>query len=268
MTSASPHFQRVVTGTALAALLTVGLAMGGWVLLIMVVAVASLALLEFYTMFWPGNARLPLKAAGMALGAAVLAAGHMDRPWMVLGCVAAAFLVGAVGFLLTWGNGEDDCRFTEGQVLAAGILYVPVLLLPALHFNRWEQLVVVLAAVISDTGAYFIGTWFGKARIWPRVSPKKSWAGSLGGLTLCVLATTGVGVAAGTAPWWAFALLGGLLNVASQLGDFFESALKRTLGVKDSGALLPGHGGLLDRIDSLLFVVPAYAALDSVFPFF
>ncbi len=61
---------------------------------------------------------------------------------------------------------------------------------------------------------------------------------------------------------------GRLLNVASQLGDFFESALKRTLGVKDSGALLPGHGGLLDRIDSLLFVVPAYAALDSVFPFF
>ncbi len=268
MTPASPHFQRVVTGTALAALLTVGLAIGGWVLLIMVVAVASLALLEFYTMFWPGNARLPLKAAGMALGAAVLAAGHMDRPWMVLGCVAAAFLVGAVGFLLGWGNGDDDCRFTEGQVLAAGVLYVPVLLLPALHFNRWEQLVVVLAAVVSDTGAYFIGTWFGKTRIWPRVSPKKSWAGSLGGLALCVLACTGVGVAAGTAPWWAFALLGGLLNVASQLGDFFESALKRTLGVKDSGALLPGHGGLLDRIDSLLFVVPAYAALDSVFPFF
>lgn len=268
MTPASPHFQRVVTGAALAVLLTAGLALGGWVLLIMVVAVASLALLEFYTMFWPGNARLPQKAAGMALAAAVLAAGHMDRPWLVLGGIAAAFLVGAVAFLLAWGNGDDDCRFTESLVLVAGILYVPVLLLPALHFNRWEQLVVVLAAVISDTGAYYAGTWFGKTRIWPRVSPKKSWVGSLGGLGLCMAACTGVGMAAGTAPWPAFALLGAWLNIASQLGDFFESALKRTLGVKDSGTLLPGHGGLLDRIDSLLFVVPAYAVLESIFPFF
>lgn len=127
---------------------------------------------------------------------------------------------------------------------------------------------MALAAFISDTGAYYIGTYLGRARIWPRVSPKKSWAGSIGGLVLCIAMCVGLGLWWGVRPWWQFAMLGVLLNAASQLGDFFESALKRTLGVKDSGTLLPGHGGLLDRIDSLLFVVPVYAAADSVLAFF
>lgn len=268
MNLASTHLQRLVTGAALAALLTAGLAFGGWALLLLALAASSLALLEFYTMFWTGNARLPLKAMGVVLGAATLVAGHMDKPWLVLGCLGGAFLAGSLSFLASWGSGHDDARFEDGQILAAGVLYVPVLLLPALHFNVKEQMLVMLVAIVSDTGAYYIGSLLGRHKIWPRVSPKKSWEGSLGGLACCMAGCITMGTVWGTQPLWTYALLGIMLNIASQTGDFFESALKRKLGVKDSGALLPGHGGLLDRIDSLLFVVPAYAAVASIYKFF
>lgn len=268
MTLATSHLQRLVTGAALALLLTAGLALGGWVLVLLALVASSLALLEFYTMFWPCNDKLHMKAIGLVLGAGMLVAGHLDKPWLIVGCLAAAFLAGSLQFLGDWGRGDDESRFADGQILAAGLLYVPLLLLPVLHLSVRDQLLVALAAFISDTGAYYIGTYFGKARIWPRVSPKKSWAGSIGGLVLCIAMCVGLGLWWGERPWWQFAMLGVLLNAASQLGDFFESALKRTLGVKDSGTLLPGHGGLLDRIDSLLFVVPVYAAADSVLAFF
>lgn len=268
MQLATSHLQRLATGAALALLLTAGLTFGGWVLLLLALAASTLALLEFYSMFWPGNARMPLKALGLVLGAAVLAAAHMDKPWLVTGCIAAAFLIGSLQFLTEWGRGDDSTHFPDCQILVGGILYIPLLILPVLHFSMREQLLVAVAAIVSDTGAYYIGSYFGKRRIWPRVSPKKSWAGSIGGLVLCVSACAALGYVWGARPWWNFALLGVVLNIASQLGDFFESALKRTLGVKDSGTLLPGHGGLLDRIDSLLFVIPVYAGANSVLAFF
>ena len=81
---------------------------------------------------------------------------------------------------------------------------------------------------------------------------------------ICLL----IGMLQSRSPWWIWLILGAVLNIAAQTGDFFESALKRRLDVKDSGNLLPGHGGILDRIDSLILVAPVYAALDAVFDFF
>lgn len=268
MQLASSHIQRIVTGIGLALLLTAGLSFGGNVLLVLALAASTLALLEFYSLFWSGNAQLPNKALGLVLGAGVIIAAHMGQPWVAMGCISGAFLVGSLQFLTNWGRGNDNACFINSLVMVAGILYIPLLLVPVLSFSVLEQLLVAIAAVVSDTGAYYIGTYFGKRRIWPRVSPKKSWAGSLGGLVLCVIACTLLGYFWGRLPWWNFALLGVALNIASQLGDFFESALKRTLHVKDSGTLLPGHGGLLDRIDSLLFVIPVYAGLNSILDFF
>ena len=110
---------------------------------------------------------------------------------------------------------------------------------------------------------------WGKKKIWPRISPKKSWAGSLGGMGACVLTTLVFGLALGNgAPVWQWLVLGAGLNVAAQMGDFFESALKRSLDVKDSGSILPGHGGLLDRVDSLLLVIPTYGLVRMLHPFF
>ena len=111
---------------------------------------------------------------------------------------------------------------------------------------------------LNDTGAYLVGSRIGRRRLFERLSPKKSWEGFIGGLLFCVLA----GLAAGE--WlhgpvgqWQWLAVGVLVCVFSTWGDLFESLLKRNLGVKDSGSVIPGHGGILDRIDSLLFVAPA-----------
>lgn len=130
-----------------------------------------------------------------------------------------------------------------------------------------EIALVLLTTFAADTGAYYAGSHIGGPKIWPSVSPKKTWAGSLGGLCLSIIVCTVIGMAFGAAHWTSFALLGAGLNLAAQLGDFFESALKRWRGVKDSGKVLPGHGGILDRIDSLLFTLPCTAALRPCSPF-
>jgi phosphatidate cytidylyltransferase len=155
-------------------------------------------------------------------------------------------------------------------VFLAGLLYIPLNFHFFLYFDRLEILLVLGAAVLSDTAAFYTGTLFGKKKIWPRISPKKSWAGSLGGLTVCTVGTLAWGLWLGLpdVAWWKWVLLGAALNVAAQMGDFFESALKRSLDIKDSGVILPGHGGLLDRVDSLLMVIPCYGLFAMFQPFF
>lgn len=108
---------------------------------------------------------------------------------------------------------------------------------------------------VNDTGAFCVGTLFGKHRLCERLSPKKSWEGFWGGMTFCLMAGIGYAIIYDeNVIVWAF--YGCLVSVFATIGDLFESMLKRRAGVKDSGNLIPGHGGILDRIDSLLFVAP------------
>ena len=139
---------------------------------------------------------------------------------------------------------------------------------PALALSTVEQVLIILAAAFTDAGGYYMGSRFGRKKICPRISPNKSWAGAFGGLAACALLFMVMGGIWGQRGIFLFLLLGIVVSIAAQFGDFFESALKRAQGVKDSGALLPGHGGVLDRIDSLLFAVPVYVLLDLFLDFF
>jgi phosphatidate cytidylyltransferase len=132
-------------------------------------------------------------------------------------------------------------------------------------------LIVLLIAWVADTGGYFAGRFLGKAKLYEAVSPKKTWAGAWGGIAGSVLGV--VILKLFFAKWlewydvFALAIPGGILG---QLGDLAESLIKRSVGVKDSGSLLPGHGGILDRIDAVLFIAPyvyAYLAVRGVGPF-
>ncbi len=133
------------------------------------------------------------------------------------------------------------------------------------------MLLIFIMIWLNDTGAFLVGSAIGRHRLFERLSPKKSWEGFFGGLLFCLIA--GYLAPILSADDFAgypmrYVGLGVLVCVFSTWGDLFESMIKRAAGVKDSGNILPGHGGMLDRIDSILFVVPAslvYLALTSFF---
>ncbi len=132
--------------------------------------------------------------------------------------------------------------------------------------GAWLVLYVFAVTWSADAGAYFVGSRFGKHKLAPRLSPNKTVEGALGGMLFSTIMSLAWGTWIGL-PWWHCVFLGPVLGALGQVGDLCESALKRDLGVKDFGGLLPGHGGVLDRFDSLLFTAPiAYYYLIFVLP--
>ena len=133
--------------------------------------------------------------------------------------------------------------------------------------SRHLMLIIFIMIWLNDTGAYCVGCTIGRHRLCERLSPKKSWEGFWGGMLFCVGAGLACAYSLDFHSWMQWVGLGIVVSVFSTWGDLFESLMKRTMGVKDSGHLIPGHGGILDRIDSLLLVAPAcfiYAFLTGL----
>ncbi len=153
--------------------------------------------------------------------------------------------------------------FINVSLTLGGILYISFLLSYTLPLRDISSLgaklviTIFFATWMGDTGAYLIGEKWGKHKLFPRVSPHKSWEGFIGAILVSCVAMLMARI------WLFFPLvhtliLGVLIGVMGQMGDFFESMLKREVGIKDFGKILPGHGGVLDRFDSLLFTVPLF----------
>lgn len=145
-----------------------------------------------------------------------------------------------------------------------GLLYIGLATATLAALREISELYLVLAVIgiviATDTGAYFAGRTFGGPKIAPRISPSKTWSGLCGGMLAAAVLASAVGSYFETFALWQ-PLVGAGLAVVAQAGDFFESWMKRRAGVKDSGSLIPGHGGLLDRADGLLAVLFAVALL-------
>lgn len=143
---------------------------------------------------------------------------------------------------------------------------VPYFALPIVAVVRLRQIdpwvVFLLFAIVwlGDSAAYYVGSTFGRHKMAPRVSPNKSWEGAIAGLVIALAATLAWSMWRFGRVEWGLMALGGVTGVAGQIGDLVESMLKRGAGVKDSGGLLPGHGGALDRLDALLFAAPTLLA--------
>ncbi|HTG81124.1 MAG TPA: phosphatidate cytidylyltransferase [Geobacteraceae bacterium] len=252
--------QRVLTAAVALPLLILLVLKGSFVLFsCFILVIALLGLDEFYRMALPER-KIEGKVA--ALGGALMLLVFLSRnQGYILFVLTTLVLLSFIIFLFR----IRDIRQSAGEaaMFLMGILYVPVLLghlvllrgLP--HGHHWILLLLVIV-MAGDSGAYFIGRSYGKRKLYPIVSPNKSMEGAIGGVVGSIL---GAVIARSTF----FPELTGadavstalLLGITGQIGDLFESMLKRSYGVKDSGVIVPGHGGILDRLDSILFAAPA-----------
>lgn len=247
---------------------------GGWILALLLAGIAALAAIEFFRMAATKGARA-LMGMGAAAAAAfpLLAAVAPERGvggsafWWLIVLLALLLLVAAI-----WVRGTEGDPLLSTSVTLFGAIYTGGLLAHAVFLRHlppphdpWAGTALVFAPVLltwsSDTFAYFAGRQWGRRKLIPKVSPGKTVEGFLGALIGTTLIAVGYAeilrqVAGYTLTTGEALLLGIVISLAAQLGDLAESLLKRDAGVKDSGSLLPGHGGVLDRMDSLFFTLP------------
>lgn len=262
------HLSRWLTALVLLPVLVLVILKGGKVsFALALLLVSGLGQWEFLGMFQPQSDQ-PRRFKVIALGSLLLIsfwtaqrAPYLCNPSGSLFILVWALFILLLFYLVSYGHIPELTWHLAVDALS--LLYIPLLLghllwLRQLPQGEWWVLWLLAVMFAGDTAAFYSGQALGKKRLYPEVSPGKTWVGAFGGLAACLAA----GLLAGK--WWlpgikpvslgALALVLGLLGL---LGDLFESMLKRQAQVKDASQILPGHGGMLDRLDSLLFAAPA-----------
>ena len=252
--------QRVLSAAVLIPLVLLLVYLGGWPFALLVAVAAALMLHEWLHMLFQPRA-LPSAAAAVLMAVSVLAVQGM-APWAALPSLAAA----ALAAILAVSGPRSRLWIPLGIVWFAvpcmGLVWLRQSELGGMSVVIWMLLMIWAA----DTGAYIAGHSIGGPRLAPAISPNKTWAGLFGGMLAAVLVGVAFAWIVGSQAWLSAILVAALLAPWSQVGDLAESAVKRHVGVKDSSQLIPGHGGLLDRVDALLFAVPAIALFTAFAP--
>ena len=230
--------------------------LGGWWLFALVALGSVVALHEFYAMARPLR---PLVLAGFAGAIAALLGAKLGGVEWMLGGFLSTLVLAFLFFLVATTRAPATAAISSTVFGAAWIGFGLgfLLLLRAVPDGRLAAFTVIIAVWVDDTAAYLIGRAVGRHKFSPAISPAKTWEGFVAGTAAGVFA---VFVALYNQDFLSIAdsiVLGVVATVAAALGDLFESALKRDLEVKDSGRVLAGHGGVLDRVDAFLFAVPA-----------
>ena len=237
---------------------------GGIFYSIIILICMVIALGEFYNLQEKKGAQ-PLRWMGMA-SSVFIADYYYMQPSVtsheLLGAIILVIMLSCIWELFA-------AKKNPGQnisITLAGILYVSVLLGTAIDIRQFDHLMdtqltlaLMLSVWVCDSTAFILGTLYGKKKIFPSVSPNKSWFGSISGLLASVVVMTIFSKQGWLGDYFTFndsIIFGLIAGIFGQLGDFTESLLKRDAGVKNSGSLLAGHGGVLDRFDSLIFAMP------------
>ena len=254
----------------LTALVGVPLILGAvWVgypwLTLLVAVVALLGLYEFYRMS-PGLTGPLVFSSGVVWTILFIVGGQLSDRWhdYLPHMLLAGGLLVALSWLIV--SRSRNLAVVTWSYGIAGPIYVGFLLAHALMLREFDEvgdlgrnwlLLALLVTFATDTGAYLTGRAIGRHTMAPSISPNKTWEGAIGGFAFAVVIALAVGALLQlSVPLWQRALMGAVVGVVAQLGDLAESRLKRASGVKDAGSILPGHGGVLDRLDSIVLVLP------------
>lgn len=228
-----------------------------------------LATVEFYRITHSEDRHRGLLSLFLDLGCI------LSLTWMTLGMPIILFMVFLLARLTSELYSGSDRPLRNLSLSLMSMLWIGLplglmLFIPFMRYSTLPLLVIFIMIWLNDTGAYLVGSAIGRHKLFERISPKKSWEGFFGGLAFNLIAAALFGTLCpsyfhldlGIGFWLG---LGVLVTLFSTWGDLFESLIKRNLKIKDSGNLIPGHGGILDRIDSLLFVMPACALYILIF---
>lgn len=257
----SSHQQRLITGLVLAVPLLGLIGFGPlWSWAILVGLVSLVALWEFEALLPAGGSQVWERALYYFMGFCMPVATFFASTWGLHACLVLGLFLGMSGLLLSSPN--DLPGLTRLARMVFAWLYIPhllsyVLLIGGVEEARTLVFFTLFVTMAGDAGAYYCGRSFGSRKLYERVSPKKTIEGSIGGFLCSMIVGAAYGVLLIHGMSLAkILLLSAFLSLVGQFGDLFESMIKRMAGKKDSSQILPGHGGLLDRLDSLLFVFP------------
>jgi phosphatidate cytidylyltransferase len=224
-----------------------------WLVTIFAGVIAMLAALEFRQFAEVGGCPVPLWWTICAIAAFFLATFFRPKDTITVISIVTLVLFAFATFRVSL---ERVLWQTSVGLLMLLYIAYPLTLIPQiLNEENGTALLIFLFLCVwtGDIAALYIGKRFGRHKFAPRLSPNKTWEGAIASLVASCLFGMSMHT---TEPWWVFLILAAGLNIAAQFGDLLESALKRGAGIKDSGTLLPGHGGVLDRIDALLVAAP------------
>jgi len=252
--------KRILAALVLAAIGIPSMIIGGYFYFVLITLLLGIAAWEYGKIFFSAgyHASKPLLVGGIVL----LASLRGYFPELAPAALTLLILIAMIWHLLDYENGRDLAA-TDFAITVTGIVYLGwigayLIDIRNLPDGLWWLALVLPAVWFADTAAYFIGSRFGKHQLSPRLSPKKTWEGYWGGVFLGTIGTAGLAILWHSlggleVSWWRGAALGATLSILTTLGDLGESMFKRQAGVKDSSQIIPGHGGVLDRIDSWLW---------------
>jgi phosphatidate cytidylyltransferase len=232
--------------------------LGGWAFAALVLVATAICMHEFMSMSVPTDRLAQLVFTVLGTSVCFLAiSGVFDS---IAGTVVVAFLPIVTTCFYLFRIGDITTVAARAGLTMLGIVWGGGLFSTAClrfleHGTSWVLLACILSWV-SDTGAYFAGRWFGRHKLYETVSPKKTWEGAIGGVVAATAGAFALVMLTGAPeiPPQHLIVLAPIAAALGQVGDLAESLLKRSVGVKDSGRIMPGHGGLFDRVDALIFV--------------
>lgn len=268
-TDLAPRFLSAVVGVFI---IISGIVWSEWGFFAIFLSISCLTMWEFYRLM-KLQSYLPIRMLGVSIGALLfiimflIEDGVLPSEYYVMMFPLASFV-----FLIKLYKKSDIHPFINIALFYLGILYVavPFALTNILVFYSGEYSYEIILGLLfitwaNDVGAYFSGIMFGKTKLFERISPKKSWEGSVGGAIFAVITSAVISQYFFGLQQWEWIVISFIVVIAGTYGDLVESHFKRSMHIKDSGTIIPGHGGFLDRFDSLLLAVPFVVVFLKLF---